>query len=81
MHMHQVYKLWKMKVTSSCGNFKTLHNDGTYLLLEREYYRVSKFYVNNSSYVEISAYLFWTLSSNKCRTLKLQNYSSIGGAH
>ena len=33
MHMEQVCKLWKIKTTSSSGVLKTMHHNGSYLLL------------------------------------------------
>ena len=31
--MEQVYKLWKMKTTSSSGILKTIHQNSSYLLI------------------------------------------------
>ena len=49
----------KMKVASSTRIFKTIHpNNSLYCYLEREYYKVLKLHVNNSSYFEMSISLF-----------------------
>ena len=33
MQMEQLYKLWKMKTTSSSGILKTIYRNGSYLML------------------------------------------------
>ena len=40
-----------------------------YCYLEKENYKLLELYVNDSSYFEISASIFWALPSNKLRTL------------
>ena len=33
--MEQVYKLWKMKTSSSSGILRTIYHNGSYLLFEK----------------------------------------------
>ena len=71
MHTEQVYKLWKIKTTSSSEILKTIYGHGSYLLLlernfGRENYKVLKFHRNNFSYFKISA------PSSKLHTLNLR---------
>ena len=54
--MVQVYKLWKMKRTSSSGILKAIYQNGCYL--DRENYNFLKLYRNNSFYSKISASFF-----------------------
>ena len=57
------------------GMSKTMYYNASviHLSLEREYLKILKSHVNNSSYFEISACLFQAPTCNKCRTLKLRN--------
>ena len=48
--MEQVYKLWKMRTTSSSGILKTIYHNGSYIVTWKEKnYKVLKFHGNNSS--------------------------------
>ena len=66
LQVEQVYRhrlIESIKITSSSELYKTLYHNNCYLpvcgYLEREDDKVFKFYINNSSFFEISTSLFF----------------------
>ena len=67
-----------MKITYSCGVHKTIYYNGSYYLLLERFCKIKKikiknknlkFYMSNSSFIEITTSLYKVLPSNKHCTL------------